>query len=161
MCSFRVLNTCNEVNVYRWQSPLFTGFVFINSYWTCFLLAFGKLESSCFSSLTASWLESHSSFVTKQSDISQKNGMYFNHSGHSHLSWPSHSVFAIPTSGSGLDLGSHTTSRTLAFLALNQETKMSLFVTLGLSCSLLTRCTFFRKTLFFFNDHECKDNDLL
>lgn len=44
---------------------LSTGFVFINSYLTCFLPAFGKPESPSFSSLKASWLGSLSSFITK------------------------------------------------------------------------------------------------
>lgn len=104
MCAFPVLNTQNEINVYRWQSPLFTGPVFVNSYLTCFLPAFGKRECSCFSPLTASWLESHSSFITKRSDVSQKEGIYSSHSEHCHLRSISHSVFAIPASGAGLGL---------------------------------------------------------
>lgn len=104
MWAFPVRNTQNEVSVYRCQSPLFTGSVFVNSHLTCFLPAFGKLGSSCFSPLTASWLESHSSFITKRSDISQKEGIYSSHSEHCHLRRTSHSVFAIPVSGAGLGL---------------------------------------------------------
>lgn len=81
---------------------LSTGFVFINSYLTCFLPAFGKPESPSFSSLKASWLESLSSFITKLSDISQQDEICFDHSEHCYLSRTSHSVFAIPISRSGL-----------------------------------------------------------
>lgn len=74
--------------------------------------------------------------------------------------------FAIPMSGSGLEFYGLTPSKTqdlqtLAFLVVNQKTKMSLFVTLGLSYSHPTRCTFFEKNSILFNDYECEDNGLL